>query len=187
MRDIMVSFITLAAALPARSRVPVRLTYRRSDRSRHRYQQNRRRPAAFSRMTSLHRLRGGGPGAALCFTTDWMRPRGEGSRPSGSYIEPLQDSVRDPLAALACEGINFAEKRVDVVGERGLEQPSRAVEPCLHGCLWEPKQVSRLFDAHVFDDPRDENGTKLLGQIIDRAFQQLAELALGQSALRIRG
>ena len=116
-----------------------------------------------------------------------MRLRDEGSRLSGRQIETPNNGVRNPFAALALEGKDITEQRTDVFGERGLEQPPRAVQPSFHGLRAEPEKVRRLFDAHVFDSSRDENGAKLLGEIINGAFQQLADLALRHGTLWVRG
>ena len=70
----------------------------------------------------------GQPRAAVCFTKDWMLLGAEGSRPSARQIEALHDGVRNALAALACEGKDIAEQRVDVIGEGRPEQTPGAVE-----------------------------------------------------------
>jgi CRP-like cAMP-binding protein len=117
----------------------------------------------------------------------WMLVWRRGSRASARRIEALDDAVRYALAACACEGKDVAEKRVDVVGERFLEQPSGAVEPCFHGFRTKAQEIGGFLDAHVLDHSSHKDRAKLVGQVVDGAFEELAELALGHGALRVRG
>ena len=59
------------------------------------------------------------------------------------------------------------------------------VQPRPDGLRADSEQRCRFVNAHALDDPRHENRAKILGQFVDRAFDQLAELSLGHGALRI--
>jgi hypothetical protein len=63
-----------------------------------------------------------------------------------------------------CDGQDIAEKRVDVVGERFLEQPAGAVETCLHGFRTKTQEIGGPLDAHVFDHSSHKDRAKFVGQ-----------------------
>ena len=50
-----------------------------------------------------------------------------------------------------------------------------------------PKQIGRLFDAHVLEDACDEDRAKILRQVVDGAFHQSENFALGNRALWVHG
>ena len=106
---------------------------------------------------------------------------------SAGYLETLHDGIGHALATRAVEGKYVAEERPDVIGERRLQKPSRAMQSRLDGFGPEAQQIGRLLDAHALDDARDEDRAEILRQLIDGALDQPANFALGNRALWVHG
>ena len=101
------------------------------------------------------------------------------------WAQPGEHRLDDPITALAAEVERDRQERVEASAERLLQPMAGPVQARLHGLRPDRQGFGGLGDAHAFHRAQDEHGAKLIGQRVDRAFEQAAQLAVPGHALGI--
>src|SRR6185312_9764611 len=101
------------------------------------------------------------------------------------FAKALHDRVGDAAATRILEGKHVFEDRADLRLERGAQLAAGAVQPRLHGFGKNAQHRRGFLDAHLLDRARQQDEAELLGQAVDRFFEEAADLALRQRPLGI--
>ena len=85
-------------------------------------------------------------------------------------MQLIEHALRQSFAADAVEGECVADGRADMLLEGAAQDPASAMHTRLHRLGPQVKQLRGFLDAQAFDDARDEDGTKRIWQLVDRAY-----------------
>src|SRR5581483_4286002 len=92
-----------------------------------------------------------------------------------------------PFTSLAGKWKGFHRHGTDLALDIFTQYRAGAMQSRLHRLWLEVENLGGLLDIHAFDHARDEDETKRLGKLVDRALDDMLDFALSHGLFRVGG